>query len=79
MAIGSMCKKIGEYRMCSSEDMIADKHTQTDRQTDRHAHHNTPLLYRGRVKNQNGATKRQQTQNAQPSSVHRYFITFKKL
>jgi len=37
--------------------MIADKHThththtQTDRQTDRHAHHNTPLPYRGGVIN----------------------------
>jgi len=32
--------------------MIADKHAHmhrhTDRQTDKHAHHNTPLPYRGR-------------------------------
>jgi len=30
---------------CSSEDMIADKQTHTE--TDRHAHHNTPLTYPG--------------------------------
>ena len=42
-------QKIGEDRTCSSENMIADKHTQrdtqteTDGQTERHAHHNTPL------------------------------------
>jgi len=43
-------QKIGEDRTCSSEDMIADRqtHTHTDRQTDMHAHHNTPLPYRGR-------------------------------
>jgi len=48
-------KNLGKDRICSSEDMgpmIADRQTwrerQTDRQTDRHAHHNTPLRYRGR-------------------------------
>jgi len=46
--IGNIHKKFGEYRMCSSKDMIMDKHTNTDRQTDRHAHYNTPLPYRGR-------------------------------
>jgi len=36
-----VCKNFGEDRTCSSEDMIAD------RQTHRHAHHNTPLRHRG--------------------------------
>jgi len=51
--MGNMNKKTGEDRTCSPEDMIADKqtHTQTDRQTDRHAYHNTPLPYRGRSNN----------------------------
>ena len=39
----------GEDRTCSSDDMIADRQTQTDRQTDRHACHNTPLPYSGVV------------------------------
>jgi len=39
-------QKIGEDRTCSSGDMIADRQTHT--QTERHAHHNTPLPYRGR-------------------------------
>ena len=49
-AIGNMHKKFGEDLACSSEDMIADTQTNThrDRQTDRHAHHNTPLRYRRR-------------------------------
>jgi len=42
-----------EDRTCSSQDMVAtDKHTHTQtrthRQTDRHAHHNTPLACRER-------------------------------
>ena len=37
-------QKIGEDRTRSSEDMIADRQTQTDR----HARHNNPLPYRGR-------------------------------
>jgi len=43
-AIDNMHKKFGENRMCSSEDMIADRQTNTDK----HVHHNTPLPYRGR-------------------------------
>jgi len=39
-----MNKKLAKIgRVCSCGDMITDKHTQTDRQTDKHAHHNTPL------------------------------------
>jgi len=38
-AIGNVPKKIGEDRTCSSEDMIADRQTHTDK----HAHRNTPL------------------------------------
>jgi len=34
-AIGNMLEKFGEDRTCSSEDMIADRQTQTSRQTDR--------------------------------------------
>ena len=53
-AIASRHKKFGEIRTCSSEDMIADRQTKTERhtyrQTDRHAHHDTPLPCRGRVK-----------------------------
>ena len=43
-----MHKIFGEDRTCSYEDMIADiqTHRHTHRQTDRHAHHNTPLPYR---------------------------------
>jgi len=44
-AIGNMHEKFGEDRTCSSEDMIAGR----KKQTDRHAHHNTPLSYRGGV------------------------------
>jgi len=40
-AIGNTHKKTGEDRTCSSEDMIVDGQTHTQRQTDRHAHHNT--------------------------------------
>jgi len=47
MATGNTHTKFSEDRTCSSEDMIADKHTHTDRQT----HHNTPLRYRGRSDN----------------------------
>ena len=52
-------EKVGEDRTCSSGDMIADRHThrERERQTDRHAHHNTPLPYRRRS-NENGARKR---------------------
>jgi len=47
MAIGNTHThtKVGENWMCSSEDMIMDRHT--DRQADRHVYHNTPLPYRG--------------------------------
>ena len=41
-------KKRVEDRTCRSGDRIADRQTHTHRQTDRHAHHNTPLPYRGR-------------------------------
>jgi len=41
-------KKFGEDRTCRSEDVTVDRQTSTDRQTDRHAHHNAPLPYRGR-------------------------------
>ena len=34
-------------RTCSSEGVIADRQTHTDRQTDRHADHSTPLCYGG--------------------------------
>jgi len=44
MAIGNMHQKFGEDLTCSSEDIIADRQTHTDR----HAHHNTLLAYRGR-------------------------------
>jgi len=47
-AIGNMHRKFGEGRACCSGDMIADRQTHT--QTDRHAHHNTPLPYRGGVR-----------------------------
>ena len=45
----SHAQTFGEDRTCSSGDMIADRqtHTQTSRQTDRHARHNTSLPYRG--------------------------------
>jgi len=33
-ALSKMLKKFGEDRTCSSEDMIADRQTHTDRQTD---------------------------------------------
>ena len=50
MAIGVTCaEKFGEDRTCSSEDMIVDRQTHT--QTDRHAHHNASLPYRGRSNN----------------------------
>jgi len=39
MATGNMHKKFGEDRTCTSEDMIADRQTHTDR----HTHHNTLL------------------------------------
>jgi len=45
-ATDNMRKKFGADRTCTSEDIIADRHTH--RQTDRHAHRNTPLVYRGR-------------------------------
>jgi len=38
--IGNVREKCGEDRTCSSEDMIADGQSQTDR----HAHHNTTSL-----------------------------------
>jgi len=41
-------QKFGKDRMCSSGDMIADRQTHTDRQIDRHAHHNTLFPNRGR-------------------------------
>ena len=44
-AIGNMYKKIGKDRTCTFGE-IADRQKHT--QTDRHAHHNTPLPYRGR-------------------------------
>jgi len=47
-AVGNTHKSFGEDRTCSSEEMIADR--QTHRQTDRHAHHNTPRAYRGQSK-----------------------------
>jgi len=37
-------QKLVEDQTCSFEDMIADRHTHTDR----HAYHNTPHSYRGR-------------------------------
>jgi len=37
-----MHKNLGEDRTYSSEDMIADRQTNTHTDTDRHAHHNTP-------------------------------------
>jgi len=51
--------KICQDRTYSFEDNVADRqkhthtdtHTHTDELTDRHAHHNTPLPYRGRSKN----------------------------
>jgi len=48
MVIDNMHKKNGEDRTRVSEDMIADRQTHTHRETDRHAHHNTPLPHRGR-------------------------------
>ena len=44
-----MGKNFGEDRTCSTEDMIVDRQTHTDR----HSHYNTPLPYRGRS-NQGG-------------------------
>ena len=52
-AIGNMHKKFGEHWTCRSEDMIAYKHTHTDR----HAHHNTPLPYRGGVTRRRGGRR----------------------
>ena len=40
-AVGYKRNKLGEDGTCSSGDMLADK--QARRQTDRHAHPNTPL------------------------------------
>jgi len=37
-----MLKSLGEGRMSSSGEMLADR--QTDRQTNKHAHHNTAVL-----------------------------------
>jgi len=45
--MGNTRKQFREDRTCSSEDMIADRQTRNT-QTDRHAHHNTPLPHRGR-------------------------------
>jgi len=42
-AMGNMHKKIGEDRTCSSEDMIADRHTRIHTQTDTHAHYHNSL------------------------------------
>jgi len=41
-------QKRGEDRACSSEDMIADRHTHRQ---ERHTRHNTVLPYRGRSNN----------------------------
>ena len=46
-------QKNGEGRTCSSEDMIADRHTHTHR----HGHYNTPLGYQGRSNNRLTAIK----------------------
>jgi len=40
-AIGNTHKKCGEDRACSSEHMIADRETHTDRQTDRQTNTDT--------------------------------------
>jgi len=41
-ATGNMHRKLGEDRVCSSEDMIADKQTHTDTQT-RSSQYSAPL------------------------------------
>ena len=44
MDIGNTAQNIGgEDRICSSGDELADTHTQTDKQTHRRAHRNTPV------------------------------------
>jgi len=48
-AIGNMHKKFVEDRTCGSEDMIADRHTQSDRQT-RSSQYCAPLSEGGGVK-----------------------------
>jgi len=46
-AIGDMLTKFCEDWTCSFGDMLAERHTQTDRQTDRHDHHSAALVWRG--------------------------------
>jgi len=69
--MGNTHKKFPEGRRCSSEDMIADRQTHT-RQTDIHAHRNTPLPYRGRrnAGDVSIPTRRQCTQTAGDGSCH---------
>ena len=43
---GNMYRKFSEVRTFVSRNMGADR--QANRQTDRQAHHNIPLLYQGR-------------------------------
>ena len=52
MAVGKMRRKFGEIRVSSSTDMLVDRqtntHTDRDRQTDRHVHHNTAHAWNNR-------------------------------
>jgi len=41
MDIDNMHQKFGKDRVCGSEDILADRQTQSYRPTDRHTHHNT--------------------------------------
>jgi len=45
MAVGNTHEKYGEAQTCGCRSMQAERRTR--RQTDRHAHHNTPLPYWG--------------------------------
>ena len=49
--VANVHKKFGEDRTCSSGHVLADR--ETDRQTDRHGHHNTPLADRRRRRSSN--------------------------
>ena len=44
-AVDNMQQKFGKDRMCSSGNMLADRHT--NKHADKYVHHNSLLLYQG--------------------------------
>jgi len=79
--MGGMRKKIREDRTYSSEDMTVDRQTHRHTQTDRHAHHNTPLPYQERSNNTQEAqlSPSDRAMHLVSSNLANYHATVQKL